>query len=74
MHHTKEKWLLKIHSFIDSSAKTNQLLYKTFLGTYDSLELDTVIMQLENDKLRLTTNHIKDYWKMTILMIENGNL
>ena len=73
MHHTKEKMVAE-NSFIDSSAKTNQLLYKTFLGTYDSLELDTVIMQLENDKLRLTTNHIKDYWKMTILMIENGNL
>ena len=40
--HKGKKWLLKIHSFIDSSQKTNELLYKTFLGTYNSLELDSV--------------------------------
>ena len=27
-------------------------------------------MQLENNKLGLITNHIKDYWKMTIIMTE----
>ena len=62
------------NSFIDSFQKTNKLLYKTFLRTYYSLEVDIVIMQLENDKLELTTDHIKDYWKMTTIMIENGNL
>ena len=31
-------------------------------------------MQLENNKLGLTTNYIKDYCKMTIIMTENGNL
>ena len=41
---------MEIHSFIDSSQKANQLPYKTFLGTYNSLELDTIIMQLENNK------------------------
>ena len=62
------------NSFIPLKKLINYLLYKTFLGTYNSLELDIVIMQLENDKPGMTTDHIKDHWKMTTIMTENGNL